>query len=992
MKLFKKSVCAVLLFSFVFSYAASYSAVGLTDDGVLQSAPVLPPEDEIALMPQYDGRNYGIVTPVKDQGNSNLCWAYSTVAASETSILRMKTDESATKDNLSLNPVAAAYRVYKRESDPLGNTNGEWQSVDFMQAAGNPVKLARLFSMWWGPVYGNQAATVNPYENPSYRLENAFYIPENKEAPADGIMAVKKAIAKYGAVTFQYNNMTETEYYNPKNETGSGSSPHACTIIGWDDTIPASKFQPGGASQSGGWLVKNSYSSLEYFWLSYDNTSSSVYAFTYAPADKYDYNYYYDGSIDDFPLRNDKTIANVYQAKMGGTDGKSEYIKAVNVGISGENVTVRAEIYKNLEYPYNGQSNVPVAGGTLAAEVSGFYEHGGQVTLELDSTVRLDKDEWFSVIVSVSNPKDDAKIITSYKSGKDLSYSGGGDSWSKLGNFVGRIKVYTKLEDEVKTLDGNFTNLIVFARFDGEDEFINTQYNGVTVRQITDNSYNTADFCVSDYYSAVSDGKLRMNNVYLLDGGGSVKLSHSRGYYAEYSDSNPEGYTDSGERAARMYDLKLDWSSAVNSAIENGGVIASFDGTEIYGFDELDKNLDGIIDSITVIYKNTTQDISVGWASPLWNYKDYTDLVTIRTKSGALQSRYYLQLTNSYNYLYKDNGGSIILPIATAVHETGHIFGLKDLYNASGSSPVYFMSVMAKPISPVPQYITLKEREAMGWLDEDDVIRIASDGEYTIRQTGAYGSSFAVGCRLEIPEKGKTLYLEYRNFGVGGNKYDSQSKEIRKADGTILKGLALKSGLVCSLSESDIKFPSNMGCTAPKWNYEVLGGSYGTKSDAALGVGDEIYITDELRISVLSLNETELTFSISGIEHTHVPEDVWSYDSENHWRECAVCHTRLEIAPHTLSGWEITSEPSIVESGERKRTCSCGYTETETILLGDVNKSGTVGAEDAIILTRYLAGWKNVTVDGLMSDIDCDGRITLWDLIVLQRYLAGWYD
>ena len=125
MKLFKKSVCAVLLFSFVFSYAASYSAVGLTDDGVLQSAPVLPPEDEIALMPQYDGRNYGIVTPVKDQGNSNLCWAYSTVAASETSILRMKTDESATKDNLSLNPVAAAYRVYKRESDPLGNTNGE---------------------------------------------------------------------------------------------------------------------------------------------------------------------------------------------------------------------------------------------------------------------------------------------------------------------------------------------------------------------------------------------------------------------------------------------------------------------------------------------------------------------------------------------------------------------------------------------------------------------------------------------------------------------------------------------------------------------------------------------------------------------------------------------------------------------------------------------------------------------------------------------------
>ena len=95
---------------------------------------------------------------------------------------------------------------------------------------------------------------------------------------------------------------------------------------------------PNGATQKGGWLVKNSYKSLEYFWLSYDNTSSCSYAFSFAPKDKYDFNYYYDGSMDDFPLRKDKSVANVFKAKKSD-NLKDEYIKAVNVAIGGENVT-----------------------------------------------------------------------------------------------------------------------------------------------------------------------------------------------------------------------------------------------------------------------------------------------------------------------------------------------------------------------------------------------------------------------------------------------------------------------------------------------------------------------------------------------------------------------------------------------------------------------------------------------------------------------------
>jgi len=115
--------------------------------------------------------------------------------------------------------------------------------------------------------------------------------------------------------------------------------------------------------------------------------------------------------------------------------------------------------------------------------------------------------------------------------------------------------------------DSNFTNLVVFARFAGETEFINDVYEGSSVRKITDNSYNAGSYSVGDYYRCVSDNKLRMRSVYLYDNGGSIVLSHPRGYYAEYSDINIIGYKDASERASRMYELRQEWSEAVNNAI-----------------------------------------------------------------------------------------------------------------------------------------------------------------------------------------------------------------------------------------------------------------------------------------------------------------------------------------------------------------------------------------------------------------------------------------
>ena len=411
--------------------------------------------------------------------------------------------------------------------------------------------------------------------------------------------------------------------------------------------------------------------------------------------------------------------------------------------------------------------------------------------------------------------------------------------------------------------DSNFTNLVVFARFAGETEFINDVYEGSSVRKITDNSYNAGSYSVGDYYRCVSDNKLRMRSVYLYDNGGSIVLSHPRGYYAEYSDINTIGYKDASERANRMYELRQEWSEAVNNAISSGNKISDYNDTVYYDYGVLDKDNNGTIDSITIIYKNNESgNISVSWSSPLWNYTDYVNNISVNTGKKTINSYKYVQITNSYckpdgdtnGYLFKDGDDQVFVSIATAVHEMGHIMGLKDLYNSKNASPVYFMSVMAKHISPVPQFMSLKEKEVLGWADENDIKTILSEGEYSLKALGTSGTDNITGYKMDIPEKGKTLYLEYRNFEDNGNKYDSQYKHMFKINGNRVDKIPLKSGLV-----------------SPKWNYEVLGGQYNTKADAALGIGEDIWIYGDIYISVNSIENNILTFEIKGgiPEHIH---------------------------------------------------------------------------------------------------------------------------
>ena len=103
-------------------YAGNVKTTSSSDE---HSDPFYYSTEQIVALSKFDPRN--TLTNVKDQGNSNLCWAYSAINATEASVLKHKIG---TKDSLNLNPNALAYRKYIRNADPLGN-NGSYQDKNY---------------------------------------------------------------------------------------------------------------------------------------------------------------------------------------------------------------------------------------------------------------------------------------------------------------------------------------------------------------------------------------------------------------------------------------------------------------------------------------------------------------------------------------------------------------------------------------------------------------------------------------------------------------------------------------------------------------------------------------------------------------------------------------------------------------------------------------------------------------------------------------------
>ena len=275
------------------------------------------------LPKSYDLRQLGQVTSAKDQGNGGNCWAFSALAALESSILK-STVQYYDFSEENIKNLMSLYSAYGWSMD----TNG----------GGYDDMAIGYFTGWLGPVNEsddkyNAKSKLSPLLDSILHIQNVVFLTRDSYTDND---AIKKAIMDYGAVSTSV--CWESTYINGKNYycyKDSARLNHAVAIVGWDDNYSKDNFKhtPEG---DGAWIIKNSWGTSGdkgFYYVSYYDTKFALpgqynsYVFILNNTMRYDKNYQYDiqGRTDYF-LNSTNTVW--YKNKFTATD--KEYLAAVS--------------------------------------------------------------------------------------------------------------------------------------------------------------------------------------------------------------------------------------------------------------------------------------------------------------------------------------------------------------------------------------------------------------------------------------------------------------------------------------------------------------------------------------------------------------------------------------------------------------------------------------------------------------------------------------
>lgn len=373
------------------------------------------------------------LTPVRDQGNSGLCWAFSAAAILETSLLQRYSGEN--KNTLDLSEEQLAYFYFNRQNDPLRNTGDMrmiYQDSDaataYRYASGSPIYLLQELSTGQGiakeadvPFYltrhVDSKGNVYYRESPSVPSKNKAYLSyagiESYETFDYSVDKVKKEIMENGAVSVSMyyantsRNLTTNAYYDPANRRTN----HVVTLVGWNDSFAVSKFggSAGRPKKNGAWIVKNSWGEdwgdNGYFYISYENATMlgcvSVSAVKTSQR-KYPNLYFYDGlamvgnsccldPVSGVTGENMTAGANVFEVKAGA--GLGEAIGEISLCSWTGNARYKVTIFTDLldtDDPTSGRRAV-----SQTVQMSG----AGLNTFSLQKEVVVSAGSWYSIIV-----------------------------------------------------------------------------------------------------------------------------------------------------------------------------------------------------------------------------------------------------------------------------------------------------------------------------------------------------------------------------------------------------------------------------------------------------------------------------------------------------------------------------------------------------------------------------------------------------------------
>ena len=398
------------------------SAVAMTAAAVSISAYAAPSA--------YSSVDNGYITSVKNQGNWGVCWAFAATSASESSLIKEFPEKfSSQTTDLSENLLAymtshPALYGHPGMSADIGKYTADTNTY-YLSSGGNSQFVGFAYMNGYGPYAESEEFPYSAYGTPTiadYDFTEAEYyeLRDSGIVKATGMLTatltqtadndnVKQMIMDYGSVVIGYcdkksaclssDSSGNYYYYCPDNYTPN----HDVTIVGWDDSIPASAFKTAPEGD-GAWLIKNSWGSSSrdggYFWLSYYDKSleDKVAAFDFTiegEDDYYDKCYSYDGTnhykMSYVAGRDTIYSANIFTAEEDLiVNGAAFYTAEGNV--------LEVSVYTDLT------SDTSPTSGTKAATKAVNAKYGGYISCTFDSEVKVAKGEKFSIVLKNTAP------------------------------------------------------------------------------------------------------------------------------------------------------------------------------------------------------------------------------------------------------------------------------------------------------------------------------------------------------------------------------------------------------------------------------------------------------------------------------------------------------------------------------------------------------------------------------------------------------------
>ena len=439
--------------------------------------------DVVNLPAKFDLREWGWVTPVKNQLDKGYCWVFGTVASLESALLKATGVEyDFSENNIGNNGI-----MYSRYGS-VGSIEG-----------GFPTTSLGFILNWFGPIpeeydiYDEKGKISEVIVDVNkIHVQDAILIPVKKTADCintnETNNLIKQAILKYGSVAVMYLGEDESIEDVSVYHKDISQSNHLVSLVGWDDNYSKDNFniKPPG---DGAWILKNSWGTNcgenGYQYLSYYDTTllthdKPVYgiAFIIENTENYKYNYQTDlmglGETD----KNYTYYSNEYTAISNNLLG------GVGTYFNDSDIDYELKIYVNdeLKITQNGTSEFP-----------------GFKTIKLNEYIPVKENDTFKVVLKNNMIPYQFKSRQHYKENTSF-VSSDGENWidySSLNRTV-CLKVYAfDLPIYTQNLVKIYKNESKFvAEIGVANETVTFEINGKNYTRISDEN-GTASIAIN---------------------------------------------------------------------------------------------------------------------------------------------------------------------------------------------------------------------------------------------------------------------------------------------------------------------------------------------------------------------------------------------------------------------------------------------------------------------------------------------------------------